>query len=219
MNQRAVLLATIEAALEIQSRADPLSAPEVTKLGRQLGLSDERTCDLVRELSADGKVDLQWGGAVKSVQREPSASSIYLGAHATYVGPGAQIQNSAVGAGAHVQITAHSQQTPEEALTQIVAALTVPLDKLTVELTGTSLVQEQAYRQLVELTEALQQQLLGNEKPDKNALSKKLAEADAALGMLEKAGKLGTAAAPYLPHVWNMLHHAFQSLSGYLVNL
>src|SRR5580704_3579013 len=100
MNQKTVLLATIEAALEIRSQAGPLLAQEVNRLGRQLGLSNEHTCDLVRQLSAEGKLNLEWGGAVKSGCPETAAPSVYLGANATYVGPGAQVQNSAVGAGA-----------------------------------------------------------------------------------------------------------------------
>jgi hypothetical protein len=217
MNEKAVLLATIEAALEIRLQSGPLPAQEVSRLGLQLGLSDESTCDLVRQLSAEGKVNLEWGGAVKSVRREPGAA-VYLGSNATYVGPGAQIQNSAVGAGAHVQINPRAFQMPEESLTQIVAMLTVPIERLVIELNSMTQSQQQTCRHLIEPTEALQKQLLSSERPDKNALAEKLGEADRALGVLERAGRLGTAAAPYLPQVWNMLHHAFQSLSGFLGN-
>jgi hypothetical protein len=107
----------------------------------------------------------------------------------------------------------------EEGRAQIVAWLTVPIEKLTVELASMTQAQQETYRQLIEPTKVIQQQLLPTEKADKNILAEKLGEADKALGVLEKAGKLGTAAAPYLPQLWNMLHHAFQSLSGYLGSL
>jgi hypothetical protein len=219
MNQKAVLLATIEAALEFRAQSDPLPAQEVSRLGQQLGLSDESTYDFIRQLSAEGKVNQEWGGAVRSARTEPSARSVYLGPNATYVGERAQVQNSAVGASAHVQIAPQSFQMTEEGRAQIVAWLTVPIEKLTVELASMTQAQQETYRQLIEPTKVIQQQLLPTEKADKNILAEKLGEADKALGVLEKAGKLGTAAAPYLPQLWNMLHHAFQSLSGYLGSL
>lgn len=214
MNQKAVLLATIEAALEIRSPVGPLPAQELSRLGRQLGLSDERTRDLVGQLSHEEKVDLEWGGAVKSVLRESGTPSIYLGPNATFVGHGAQIHQSAVGAHARVQIASPSSLIAPESLTQIAAILTVSLDKLTAELNGMTQAQQQICGQLIPLVEAVQKQLLSKDGTQKGSIIGKLEEAEKALGLIDKVGKFGTAAAPYLPRAWEMLHHAIQSLSA-----
>ena len=211
MDRKTILLSTIELALQLQSPPGPLASDHVNNLG-QLGLSDQDTFELVRQLSANGEIELEWGGKIKSAHRHHSSSSIYLGPNATYVGAGAQIHHSAVGAHAQVQLP----QTSQIIKAEILASLTAALDKLSGETAKISADQQQNYQQLTELTRTMQQQLVKEEKPDKNQLSQKLDEADKALSVLEKAEKLGTSVAPHVPRLWELLHHAYSTLSIYL---
>jgi hypothetical protein len=216
MDQKAVLLATLEAVFDTRSPNDPpLPAETINKLGRQLGFSDETTFHLIGQLSAEGKVALEWGGDISSVRRDVSPLSVYLGANATYLGPGAQVHGSAVGANAQVQAP-HESQNLDANMVKIVAALTASIDKLASQLTGTTGEQRQTGEQLIEIAKGLQEKLLENDKSDKSALSKKLGEADQALGVIAKAGKLSAAAAPYLPQMWSVVHTAVRSLSAHL---
>ena len=212
MDKKAVLLATIESALKLQPSAAPLSAEQVGELGQKLGLSVRDTLETVRQLSADEEIDMEWRGKVRGVRRKPEGASISLGPNAIYIGPLTHIQNSAVGAGAHVEVS----KAPQEDLTQIVGKLTAALDSLSVYLSGATAEQQQTCRRLLDVTEATQQQLLQNDEPDKASLGRQLDEADKALGLLEKAGKLGATITPQLPLAWDMLRHAYRALSVYL---
>jgi hypothetical protein len=217
MDQKAVLLSTIESALQLQSPPAPLSADHVNRLGRQLGLTDQQTFEFIRQLSAEDEIDLAWGGTVRAVRRHKP--SIYLGPNATYIAENVQFHApAAVGAGASIRIS----NAPEQDRAEIVAALTAALDKLTAESARISDEHQRNYQQLADLTRTIQQELLAQDKNDKldkpeaSTLTQNLEKANKTLDAIEKAEKLGTSVAPHLPYLWNLLHHAYAAVSTYL---
>jgi hypothetical protein len=212
MDRKPLVLATIESTLMLQTRADLLSAEQVNELGRQLGLTDRDTFELVRQLSVDDKINLEWGGKVKKAMPKQELHPIHLEQGATYVGPGAQINQSAVGSNASVAISGLSEKN----LTEIIAALTSTNVKLSAISDGVPAEFREEFQKLTDAVKQIQQQLLSSEKPEKETLGKRLDEAGKALSVLEKAGNLGMMAAAHLPQIWETLHHAFQTLGNYI---
>ena len=219
MNAREfLLLRTLNSALELALISDELSAEQVNGLAQKLGFESQETLRLVEGLKRQDLVELHWGGKVSITGRgkstlspAESASQVYLGKGATYVGPGAQVcagaavGQNAMGAGA-VKIQ-DLQLERSVVLADLIAAhqhlvnarATLPPEA------------REASQRLADETDAIQQQVR-SPTSDKQTVEKRL---DRAKVILDKLAGITTATTALGPAL-QLLSRSFDWLKAHL---
>lgn len=198
MTKQETLLQALHIAME-WSGVSALEPDEVTGLGTILGLRTDEIVELAQRLRGDGLIDLEWSGTVMLTEkgREQASgrarqASIYLAEGATYVGPGAQISNSAIGSGA-VSGSAIGQGAKAQGATRIdirPGELVVGLSELRrIQDDFSPDGQQEAQRLAVEVQSIVEE--TQKPHPDKAVLEKHL---DRTKGMLERLVGIGETA-------------------------
>jgi len=212
VDTRAFLLAALESLAKASPAKAAISAAEVNNLGHNLGLSDVDTLQIIRQLDAEGRIKVEWGGEVKFLPRSRS-TTIHLERGATYVGKrasigaGAAIGNNAIAAGA-----ARNPQPTSPLQLQAIADFTAAITLLSQSMAGAKSDAQPELRKLIEETEAVLPQLR-SKTSDKATLKDRLDEADKALGLLSKTASIASAAIPHLPKVLEMFQSGWNAVS------
>lgn len=124
-----IFLAALESMAKTPPTNDAFPAAEINSLGRNLGLADTDTLHLVSQLDAEGRIKVEWGGAVKLLPSKVSKSirlgkgAVYLGEGAQ-VGPGTAIGHNAMAAGA-TRGAAFAPDAQAHAIAELAAAVTL----------------------------------------------------------------------------------------------
>jgi hypothetical protein len=217
LDNRTLLLETLKSMLQT-SRKVAISASETNDVGLSLGLAEAETLQLIRQLDAEGYVQIEWGGAVKLLSRSES-KTIHLDKGATYIGDGAfigagiAVGSNAMAAGAvrYFQSTSQTQMQAISDLTAAISLLTHLTGRMQSEVTP-------ELKTLIEETRAVLPELR-KDAPDKNKIKDRLDEVDKATGILSKVVTMASGASQVSPQVLDLFHKGWQAIASFIGNI
>jgi hypothetical protein len=210
-----IFLAAMASITKASPAKDTFAAVEINAIGRNLGLTDTDTLHLIRQLDADRRIQVEWGGEVKLLPlRDPK--SVRLGKGAVYIGEGAHIGSgtaigqNAMAAGA-IRNAASALSAQDQATVDLAAAITL----LTQSIAAGHTVESPELKKLLQQSQVILPELR-SDRADKDKMKERLEEADQALNLLTKTGAVVTAAMPHLHSALELLRSGWSAISTLL---